>query len=178
MVRWLLSDAMIDYKADVKISQKLGEYEQRQAENRTRQEVSKFAGDLVQQGIEKYPDFAHFYGPIEEGKIAEAEALLRVKFPISYRQFLLKYGVGGFEGLEVHGIGKGVHTGGSSVVFQTLYLREEGYIPNEFIYVMCADEWDYMIDTSQMKDNEAPVVEWLPGRAESEQSSDYWECRE
>jgi hypothetical protein len=51
-------DALIDYKADVKIEKKLAEYRAEQEQNTTRAKVMGFATKLVEEGSKKYEDFA------------------------------------------------------------------------------------------------------------------------
>lgn len=45
-----------------------------------------------------------FEGPKSESLVSKAEAALGVKFPPSYRRFLLEMGCGDFNGVEVYGL--------------------------------------------------------------------------
>jgi antitoxin YobK len=54
--------------------------------------------------VEENDDLADFAGPRDEGLVVAAEALVRRRFPTSYRTFLLELGMGDFAGEEFAGI--------------------------------------------------------------------------
>lgn len=50
-------DALIEYKADVKIAQKLKEYETEKSEQESNEQMTAFIGDLIKEGKDKHDDF-------------------------------------------------------------------------------------------------------------------------
>lgn len=116
-------------------------------------------------------DPADFVGECQENQVAEVEQLLGVKLPKSYRHFLLKYGSGGLGAEEFCGITRSnKHAGHPDVVFNTESLRQYE-LPKHMVVVWnCGADEAYVIDTSQMKDGEAPIIEWIGGLPASKQS--------
>lgn len=120
--------------------------------------------------VEANEDLAHFVGPIPEEKVREAEERLGVVFPASYREFLLRYGCGGIAALEFYGIGWGEPNAAPNVIFTTEAIRKSVALPDYLIDVYDSGFDEHcMIDTSQMENNEAPIIEWTPGLDESSQ---------
>ncbi|RSK29712.1 SMI1/KNR4 family protein [Bhargavaea beijingensis] len=73
--------------------------------------------------IENYGEEDDFFGEISEEYINKAEEKLRVKFPLSYRNFIKKYGSGGICGVELEGVQGNL---GASVVDATERWRKLG----------------------------------------------------
>ena len=83
--------------------------------------------------------------------IAEDEAVLNLKFPQQYIEFLQELGSGGLFGVDIFGVTK---TGYRTHVTETLRYREYG-LPENFLIVENCDEWVYCIDC-----NTGEVVSW------------------
>ena len=110
-------------------------------------------------------------GPALESAIREAEKVLGVVFPPSYRLFLMKFGAALGDGFELAGLfeqsnieepPQWIH-----VVGQTLRLRRasHGQLPPGLIAVSGdGEDHVYYIDTTQRRaDGESPVVGIGPG---------------
>jgi len=54
--------------------------------------------------LEQHRDRADFVGPRDPRLIERAESVLDVRFPPTYRRFLLEYGAGSFGGTEIYGV--------------------------------------------------------------------------
>ena len=85
----------------------------------------------------------------------DEENKLGLKFPGSYRKFLLNYGCVSFCSVDFEGIG----------IYSTIYqstnmLRKSGDISNDLIFILDDDEVYYLIDTSQKINDECPVVKY------------------
>jgi cell wall assembly regulator SMI1 len=112
--------------------------------------------------IDSYSVGPDFLGKVTSNEIHEAEAKLGVKFPRSYKQFLQQYGCGNFGG-EIYGVGVS-ETGVPSVVWFTLKMREEGFIPNWMVIVCNEGEYVLCLDTATFDENEeCKVVSWILG---------------
>lgn len=110
----------------------------------------------VEKLIYKQIDEFFFTGGVKEELINEIELQLNVKLPESYRWFLRHYGHGGINGVLIQGIGLDESL---QVVNTTLSLRKYG-LPNNLVVIENIDEYVYCLDTSQMINNECPIVDW------------------
>jgi hypothetical protein len=111
--------------------------------------------------LEKYPNYGHVGGPVDEKVILSVEKRLGLTFPQSYRRFVAKYGYGSFCGLSVGGVyplATENNPSGSIILFNENARRVEN-IPEGILFIMVEDEYNVVIDTMQMKDEEAPVYE-------------------
>jgi hypothetical protein len=116
----------------------------------------------VSKTIDSYSVGPDFLGEVHPDKVREAEKKLGVKFPRSYRQFLQRYGCGNFGG-EIYGVGV-TETRVPSVVWFTLKIREEGFIPDWMVIVCNEGEYVLCLDTTTFDENEeCRVVSWIPG---------------
>ena len=108
-----------------------------------------------------------FTGPIPQQIVEEAEELLGVRFPPSYRQFLLKLGCGDVAGAEFYGIVDDNLRQGPipNGIWLTLDERETGKLPPTMILVgFTGMSGYYALDLSRAGANrEAPVVMWQAG---------------
>lgn len=105
---------------------------------------------------------ADFVGPRTAESVAQAEQMLGVKFPESYRQFLLCLGAGSVRGCELYGIvdNEGTASGVPSVVWLTQRLRDSCGFPPSLIAISDTGYGGYhAIDTAR---GDSPVVEWQP----------------
>ena len=113
--------------------------------------------------IESHPDDCTFAGPIQSIMVAKAEKILGLKFPPSYKEFLLRYGAGDCWAEEFYGINKNPETDGKAIpnaIWATLHSRKIGNLPDSMIKVMSSGFGPvYVIDTSQKNDiGECPVL--------------------
>ncbi|HYG66900.1 MAG TPA: SMI1/KNR4 family protein [Anaeromyxobacteraceae bacterium] len=113
--------------------------------------------------IEVHPDLADFVGPREEALVRAAEKALGLTFPPSYREFLLRFGAGGFGGEEFYGVIDEQFEDSSvpNGVWVTLSERRTG-LPPDVVVVGATGDGDYYVlrctDAS-----EPPVVLFQPG---------------
>src|SRR4051794_16912582 len=54
--------------------------------------------------LEQHRDRADFVGPRDSRLIERAESVLGVRFPPTYRRFVLEFGAGDFGGTEIYGV--------------------------------------------------------------------------
>ena len=114
--------------------------------------------------IERHSGKAHFAGPRDEQVVAEAEAVLGVRFPPSYRTFVLRFGAGSIGAHEFYGVINTRFSGGvPDGVWLTLSDRAG---PSELPRTMIAIGDDgmggtYVLDTA--KALEPPVEVWNGG---------------
>jgi hypothetical protein len=108
-----------------------------------------------------------FTGPIPQQIVVEAEELLGVRFPPSYRQFLLKLGCGDVAGAEFYGIVDDKLREGPipNGIWLTLDERETAGLPPKMVLVGFTGMGGYYaLDLSRVAENrEAPVVMWQAG---------------
>ena len=104
----------------------------------------------------------HSIGPISDRVVENAELLLGVRFPPSYKQFLREFGCLGLIGEEIYGIvNENLATGPvPNGIWLTLDQRAKFSLPKQFVIIQSTGfgGW-YAIDTS--KENhigECPVV--------------------
>ncbi len=120
------------------------------------------AAVLVEDFFEKTEIF--FCGPASSDLVEKAQLSLRVKFPLSYQEFLLKYGYGGVNSLDVDGITDYVVPGSDcgGIVWSTKEKRKTTGFPHHIIPISdMGDGSSYALDLSQMDaENECPVVIW------------------
>lgn len=110
----------------------------------------------IGQLLSKLGDDALFAGKASDTRVAEIENILGVTLPKSYQWFLRELGNGGFWGTEILGNGPGE---AASCVQSTLNWREYG-LPESMVVIEDVGEFIYCLDTSKMKRNECPVVDW------------------
>jgi SUKH superfamily protein len=111
--------------------------------------------------VDKNPSAGRFVGSQDAELVAAAESALGVRFPPTYRRFLLELGAGDIAGEEFYGI-----TGPDLVrgpvpngIWLTLDLRRNG-LPEPLVIVSSSGDgiW-YALDTSQADaSGESPVV--------------------
>jgi len=103
---------------------------------------------------------------ITEDIVKKAEDFLDIIFPESYRAFLLKYGCGGIEGLEIYGICDSdfINSAIPDGIWLTSKVRTEIGINNSLIIIADSMEGYYVLDTSRMNSQgECPVIDWNAG---------------
>jgi hypothetical protein len=103
-----------------------------------------------------------FAGPKTESLVAKAENALDVKFPPTYRQFLLELGCGGIDALEIYGLINDNFEKSSvpNGIWVTLQMRKS--INLKHSYVIIGDGGDgsqYAIDTGNINhQGECPIL--------------------
>lgn len=76
--------------------------------------------------------------------------------PESYKWFLTNYGSGGLFGVDILGVAK---SNIASVVIETESYRDLGMSEN-LVVIEDIGEYAYCLDTSNMENNECPVIAW------------------
>lgn len=102
-----------------------------------------------------------FEGPQDEELIAKAEAMLSVKFPPSFRKFILEFGCGDFEGIEFYGVFREdfEQSGIPDCVWITLNERKQGLPENCVLIGETGDGSYYALDINREDDqSESPVI--------------------
>ncbi|MEV4423616.1 SMI1/KNR4 family protein [Patulibacter sp. NPDC049589] len=116
--------------------------------------------------VEEHLDEAEFESQPED-RVARAERELGVRFPPSYRQFLLDLGAGGVGGEEIYGL---VNDDFEDVrppqaVGLTREFRRDGQVSEDLVVIYNLGKGSYFaLDTRAAGDDgEAPVVAFTPG---------------
>lgn len=113
------------------------------------------------------------HGPVHESEVERAEEKLGVRFPASYREYLLKYGASFGNGIEVAGLPVSDRTEPDQppqwahVVENTLRARRPpAPLPSKYIeFSDDGSECRYLLDVGHFDTSgEAPVVALEPGR--------------
>ena len=117
--------------------------------------------------IEENESIGDFVGGISDNIIRDAEELLGLKFPTSYKMFLNNYGAGNFGSEEIYGIinGEFENSGIPDAVWFTIKQRRELKISNSLIVIYFTGGEEYFcLDTSKINnDMECPVVSYIIG---------------
>lgn len=97
-----------------------------------------------------------FTGGVDEKQIEYVQNTLEVQLPESYKWFLTNYGSGGLFGVDILGVAK---SNIASVVIETKNYRDLG-MSNNLVVIEDIGEYAYCLDTSNMENNECPVIAW------------------
>lgn len=133
------------------------------------------AKELVKELLKKTHGVSTFVGPRPEILIILAQDRLSVKFPETYRRFLLEYGAGGAGGVEFYGVVQEDfdHSSYPDVVWLTLKGRKEWGLPNFLLPVFGLGDGEFFcLDLGVQKGSEAKVVGFIPGYSSVEQDLD------
>lgn len=116
-------------------------------------------GDLIDANEEAGSEIV-ISGPTSAEKIREAELLLRVDFPTSYKKFLSEYGAMEIDGRSFAGLTSNPVGEAGDVVTFTRYARAEYGLPNHYVALDFQDGDVFLcIDTSQKDaDGESPMA--------------------
>jgi antitoxin YobK len=123
----------------------------------------------LQEGIafvNLHPELADFMGNQDEGIIVQAEILLQLRFPPTYRQFLMQLGAGSFGAEEFYGItSPSFQAVAPDAIGLTLKYREQWDFPHSYVYIYnSGDGIHLVIDTSQLNaEAEYPILIWQSG---------------
>jgi hypothetical protein len=122
--------------------------------------------DAAMQLIAGHLDGADFAAQPQE-RVLRAEEALGVRFPGSYRRFLVELGAGGIGGEEIYGL---VNDDFQDVrppqaIGLTLDLRRSGDISTDLVVIYSLGQGSYYaLDTARAtSEAEAPVVAFTPG---------------
>lgn len=121
-------------------------------------EYDDLAAAIQSSGYEVY-----WYGASSAEKVSQAERLLGVTFPVSFRRFLESYGGGGVVTAEVSGIDDNDPdlTSGGTLIGDTNTCRDRYSLPRHLVVIYFHDdEVCWCIDTSRSNGGEAPVVSY------------------
>lgn len=111
----------------------------------------------IQNILKENPDLADVGMGQTEDAIDNAERDLDLKFPHSFREYLLEWGSLSFGPNEYQGLGSSIN----SVIATTKRVQEHRGLPSQFVVVCDHDGDEYVcLDTSTWRDNECPVVIW------------------
>lgn len=103
----------------------------------------------------------------DEKIISEAEKILDLKFPKSYRLFLQELGCGGIEWLEIYGIPQNKLNLCSipNAIWLTLDERKCSNINKNLVLIAQSDEYFYAINCSNSdNDLENPIIDYNPSK--------------
>lgn len=131
----------------------------------------KMEQDRINDLIKKAVTEAFFVGGTDDSNINEIENQLNVKLPDSYKWFLKTYGHGSLCGVLVLGVGKDKNL---VCVKETERRRSLG-LPSQYVVIENCDEWQYCIDTGNLKDGECCVVDWERGETGKRTFKNFYE---
>jgi len=97
-----------------------------------------------------------FTGGVDKKQVDYVQDTLQLKLPESYKWFLTNYGSGGLFGVDILGVAK---SNIASVVIETESYRDLGMSEN-LVVIEDIGEYAYCLDTSNMENNECPVIAW------------------
>lgn len=97
-----------------------------------------------------------FTGGVDDKQIDYVQDTLKLKLPESYKWFLNNYGSGGLYGVDILGVAK---SNIATVVIETESYRDLG-LSEDLIVIEDIDEYSYCLVTSNMVNNECPVIAW------------------
>lgn len=108
--------------------------------------------------------------------VASAEKALGLKFPPSYKEFLLSFGCGDISGQEFYGVVNSdfVNSGIPDAVWLTIRERSDSQLPKRLVIVGAqGDGAYYALDCGRVgEDGECPVIIWWPGFSQEENIGD------
>lgn len=116
--------------------------------------------------MSEHSDLQDFVGPRPENLVQTAEQTLGLRFPPSYRHFLLEYGAGSFGSAEVYGVIDGNFSSSSvpNGIWYTLSERRGSDLPSSMVVIYNDGAGDLLcLDCADQDGGEAPVVTFQPG---------------
>lgn len=116
--------------------------------------------------IDQHPEMLDFVGPRSEAIVEEAENALQVKFPPTYRKFLLEYGAGSFGSSEVYGVISNNFEESSvpDAIWCTLNLRIQIDFPRNLVAIQNDGTGNFLcLDCKPNANVEFPVILYLLG---------------
>lgn len=106
--------------------------------------------------IYKQQESDDFTGGIDETQVNIVQSELGLELPESYKWFLTNYGSGGLFGVNILGVAR---LNSATVVVKTKKYQDLGMSEN-LVVVEDIGEYAYCLDTSDMENNECPVIVW------------------
>ncbi|KAA0760101.1 SMI1/KNR4 family protein [Bacillus sp. SH5-2] len=97
-----------------------------------------------------------FTGGVDKKQVDYVQDTLQLKLPESYKWFLTNYGSGGLFGVDILGVAK---SNIASIVIETESYRDLG-MSEHLVVIEDIGEYAYCLDTSNMENNECPVIAW------------------
>lgn len=115
--------------------------------------------------IEKNPQSARFVGPRPPTIVSEAETAVGMRFPPTYRRFLLELGAGEVNSVELYGIPGAdlVNRPLPSGIRQTVILRKKYGFPDDLLVVGDVGNGELYCLETKPNEGEGPVVVVQPG---------------
>ena len=109
---------------------------------------------------------ADFDGEKSEELVEKAEDFLGLKFPQEYRKFLLEFGCGDLNGIEIYGVinDKFEMNIVPDAIALTARERKEHSLEKTVILISDSDEYYYALDLGREHDGIAPVIDLLPSK--------------
>lgn|SRR5690625_412666 len=104
----------------------------------------------------RYMEPDDFTGGVDKRQVNYIQDTLNIKLPESYKWFLYNYGSGGLYGVDILGVAK---SNISTVVIETEKYRDLKMSEN-LVVIEDIDEYAYCLNTSNMKNNECPIIVW------------------
>jgi antitoxin YobK len=135
------------------------------------------ARELIAYALRRPGLISTFVGPKPETLVNSAEERLSVKFPETYRRFLLDYGAGGLGSFEIYGlIQEDFENHGYlhlDVVWLTKKERTASNLPQYLLPIFDLGDGEiFCLDLRHKEGNEAQVVGFTPGYSTADQSLD------
>ena len=117
--------------------------------------------------IAKHPQCARFVGPRSPAIISEAESALGIRFPPTYRRFLLEFGAGEVDSIEFYGIPGAdlVSKPLPSGIRQTVGLRQKYGFPDDLLIVGDVGNGELYCLETKSNGSEGAVIAIQPGQA-------------
>lgn len=126
--------------------------------------------------ISEHPHLRDFVGPRPEHLVEAAERMLGLRFPPTYRRFLLEYGAGSFGSAEIYGVidANFEHSSVPNGIWYTLSERKESSLPTEMVVIYNDGMGDLFCLDCHLKNgqDEASVVTFQPGFPAHDQHSE------
>lgn len=117
----------------------------------------------ARQFIDSAGDNAMFFGPVTDDEIKKAEELLSLTLPLSFKEFLKKYGVGNYFDAEFYGLFHEAVPSDSApcALWYTLDERKNADFPKDFVVIYSSGFGPlYCLSTSEILEGDCPVREW------------------
>lgn len=122
--------------------------------------------------IAEHLELGHFVGSRPESLVRAAERKLGLRFPPTYRRFLVEFGAGSFGSEEIYGL---VDEELESALVPngiglTLRDRKEFELPHDLVAVYdLGDGETFYLDLGATENGEAPIIVYYPGYTSEEQ---------
>lgn len=115
-------------------------------------------------------DNSDFEGKKSEALVQKAENFLGLKFPIEYRKFLLEFGCGDVDGVEIFGLINDKFETNSvpDAIAITAKERESASLKQNLIIIGDSSEYYYALDLGKENNTYVPVIDLIPSRKPEE----------